>query len=240
MDEIRRRMADLEKQFRDGNHGGAWKSRPRSQPLRPGVERHVTVDRDGEKTSLDQSADGKVKVTLGRKAEDGSLKDEVIEAPSLEALQKEHPEAYAKVKDLLGDRIEVRVLTPGLKMPEFRLPDHGWQGWRLVDPGPSWPDYRGLREAKPVLGVTLSEVPAVLRTQLSMKADEGMVVESVLPDSPAARLGLQTHDVLLAVNGVPVSTAEDVRSAVTAVKEGGALHVRVLRAGKPAELDGVR
>ena len=97
-----------------------------------------------------------------------------------------------------------------------------------------------LRAPKPVLGVTISAVPPVLRTQLSVKEGEGVVVEEVLPDTPAARLGLKRHDVILSVNGAPVEGARAVRSAVEAVKEGGALTLRILRGGKAEDVSGTR
>jgi hypothetical protein len=93
---------------------------------------------------------------------------------------------------------------------------------------------------KPALGVTVSEVPAVLRTQLSIPEGEGIVVEEVMPGTPAARLGLRHHDVILAINGKPVATAPEVRAAVLAVKEGGELRLKVLRGGKAEEIAGTR
>jgi hypothetical protein len=49
-----------------------------------------------------------------------------------------------------------------------------------------------------------------------------------------------SHDVILAVNGIPVSSADDVRSSIGAVKEGGDLRLRVLRGGKAEEIAGTR
>jgi hypothetical protein len=182
------------------------------RPFRDGVriERHAVVEKDGERIDARQDADGKVTVKIGKKDADGKAAEETFEAKDMATLEKEHPEVAKKVKGLLGDRIEIR--------------------------GPYLADL----PAKPALGVTVSVVPPVLRTQLSIKEGEGLVVEEVLPDTPAARLGLRRHDVILAVNGIPVSSAVEIRSAVGAVKEGGELRLRILRGGKAEEISGTR
>ena len=179
-----------------------------------------------------------MKVTLASRGADGAKKEETFEAANLDALAKEHPEVHAKVKDLLGDRVEVHVggwavpKFPGIRIPSIWVhPD---------EPTAEGPGIPVVPSGKPVLGVTVSDVPPVLRTQLGMKPDEGVVVEEVLPDTPASRMGLLRHDVLLSVNGIPVSTVEDLRAAVGAVKEGGALRIGLLRGAKPLDLDGVR
>ena len=97
-----------------------------------------------------------------------------------------------------------------------------------------------LADRKPALGVMISPVPDVLRSQLSVKEGEGVVVEEILPDTAAARLGIRRHDVILAVNGTPVGDSSAIRAAVEAVKEGGELKVKILRGGKSEELSGTR
>ncbi|HEU4394595.1 MAG TPA: PDZ domain-containing protein, partial [Planctomycetota bacterium] len=196
-----------------------------------------------ERTEFRRDAEGRVKVTLTKKGEDGQEKTETFEAESLDALAQSHPEVHARVRPLAGGGFLVtpgferfRVRIPEIRMPEFRT----WAGnvdeWaRSRD---FWRD--GVTGAKPVLGVMLSAVPPVLRTQCGIAENEGVVVESVIEGSLASRLSLQKHDVLLAVNGLPVSSATEVRSAVEAVKEGGEVRLRVLRAGKHQDLSGTR
>jgi len=192
--EMERRFEDLRGNLRlellPGNAGGVR------------VERRAIVEKDGERIDATVGADGKVTVKVG---------DRTFEAKDMASLEKEHPEVAAKVKGLLGERID--VFGPGLLTATPR---------------------------RPVLGVTLSAVPPVLRTQLSIAEGEGVVVEEVLPDTPAAKMGLRRHDVILAVNGTPVAAAPAVRAAVEAVKEGGELKLRILRGGKAEEIAGVR
>ncbi len=251
METLRQRLQGLEQEFRDmtrdmtrdmgiraGDLGrdlaGRGFFRSFNLGRGAGVERQVIVEKDGERTELRIGADGKVSVKLAHRDAGGKAVEESYEASSMDALGKEHPEVHAKVKDLAGEGIEIRSFAgPG---PQGQAPL-----------APAVPDdlRRALLrlnhpEAKPVLGVTVSEVPPVLRTQLSLRADEGVVVEEVKEGTTASRLCLRRHDVILSVNGIPVSSAEDCRSSVGAVKEGGDLRLRVLRGGKVEELSGTR
>lgn len=237
MDALRRRLEEMELRFRDLSKDATRDLSGRLPALRqwvagqgPAVQRHVVVEKDGERTEFHQAEDGKVSVKLVRKGADGKPVEESYEAVNMDALQKDHPDAFAKVKDIAGPDIQTRIFT-GPAGP-------GTPGWR--EKANELYDRLRLGDGKPVLGVTVSEVPAVLRTQLSLRADEGIVVEDVKDGTPAARLGLKHHDVILSVNGIPVSSAEDCRSSVGAVKEGGDLKVRVLRGGKVEELAGSR
>ncbi len=55
---------------------------------------------------------------------------------------------------------------------------------------------------KPWLGVVLAPVPEVLSKQLAsiIPEKQGVMVQSVVPDSPAANSGLQAYDILLSFN----------------------------------------
>ena len=59
---------------------------------------------------------------------------------------------------------------------------------------------------------------------------EGITVRSVLPNSPAAKVQLRGGDVLVALNGQPVSDLDAAR-AVLAGAPGTAVTVAFLRAG---------
>jgi hypothetical protein len=178
--------------------------------------------------------EGKVRVTLTSKDASGEETSESVEAASLDDLREKHPEAWAKVQDLLAGGsggIRLRWEAPGATLPDLpRL--------RLFAGADA--DKRESTEARALLGVTVSAVPDVLRTQLAIPEGEGSVVEQVRERSLAERLGLRRHDVILAVNGLPVSEADDIRGAVGAVAKGEALRVKVLRGGKVQELEVVR
>ncbi len=72
---------------------------------------------------------------------------------------------------------------------------------------------------------------AVLRTHLQLADDVGVVVEDVVPDSPAAKVELRKHDILLEVNGEQISDWNVLKNAVAA-SAGKPLDLKLIRLAK--------
>jgi S1-C subfamily serine protease len=66
-------------------------------------------------------------------------------------------------------------------------------------------------------------------------ADNGVLVESVAPDSPAAKAELKAGDIITAVNGKNV-TADTIRDVLGALKVGDSVKLSVQRDGKTLDL----
>jgi S1-C subfamily serine protease len=65
------------------------------------------------------------------------------------------------------------------------------------------------------LGVTVTPITPEIAQQLGLRrGTQGVAVESVEPDGPAARVGIQSGDVIQEVNRQPVRSAADMRSAL--------------------------
>lgn len=67
------------------------------------------------------------------------------------------------------------------------------------------------------IGISLGELPPVARQQLQL--DGGLVVQEVLPDSPAAKAQFKQYDVLLKANDKPLAAPADIQNAVEEAKE---------------------
>lgn len=67
---------------------------------------------------------------------------------------------------------------------------------------------------EPWLGVTVGPVDEVLRAQLGIASDRGVVVTSVVPDSPAAQANIVEHDIILTINNRPIATGDDLDAAI--------------------------
>lgn len=80
----------------------------------------------------------------------------------------------------------------------------------------------------------MEESPAALRAQLGLAEDEGVVVNALAPDGPAAMAGLKVNDVLLKLDESPLAKPEDLRSALRTYKVGGRVTVTYLRRGAKA------
>ncbi|HVA01544.1 MAG TPA: Do family serine endopeptidase [Terriglobia bacterium] len=81
------------------------------------------------------------------------------------------------------------------------------------------------------IGVTFlnQNNPALLR---SFGAGHGVVVNSVEPGSPADRAGLQMGDVILAIDGQPISSGDELVQIVSEREIGSTLKLDLLRSGK--------
>ena len=72
------------------------------------------------------------------------------------------------------------------------------------------------------LGVALR--PLTPEERKAAKVEQGMVVENV--DGPAARAGIEAGDVLLAINGRPVQSVDQIKSVLSAKPKSVALLVQ--------------
>jgi hypothetical protein len=107
-----------------------------------------------------------------------------------------------------------------------------------VGPGERLRD--SLSRDEPRLGVQVEPPGAALADQLDLPENQGLVLSEVTPDSPAARVGLKTHDVLLELNGKPVpSDAQQFAGCLAAIEANQPVDVVVLRKGRRETLKGL-
>jgi len=81
------------------------------------------------------------------------------------------------------------------------------------------------------VGVIVSRPSPALRAQLRVPKDQGLVVDVLEPEGPAAKAGLQLYDVLLKGNDKPLAHVQDLMQIVGQVKDGK-LTFDLIRAGK--------
>lgn len=86
------------------------------------------------------------------------------------------------------------------------------------------------------LGISASPPPAVLRKQLGLRPGMGLVVEFVVPDSPAAKAGLKQYDVLQKLDDQLLVNREQLTVLVRSHTPGDEIKVGVIRDGKPLAL----
>jgi serine protease Do len=77
-------------------------------------------------------------------------------------------------------------------------------------------------EKSSALGLHLSQLDSQTRKQLGIKGEvKGVVVTQVSPDSPAADLGIQPGDVIVAINQQPVGNPADAAQKLKQAKQKG-------------------
>ncbi|MEI9965634.1 MAG: PDZ domain-containing protein [Caulobacteraceae bacterium] len=70
-----------------------------------------------------------------------------------------------------------------------------------------------------------------------MSGKKGALVAELTPGGPAEKAGVQPGDVVIGVNGHPVTSSSDLTRQVAASHSGDVLHLQVMRGGKPTSVD---
>jgi C-terminal processing protease CtpA/Prc len=97
-----------------------------------------------------------------------------------------------------------------------------------------------LRNEEQRLGWSSIPPNATLSDQLGLAEKQGRVLERVDRDSPAARAGLQAHDILLEIEGKPVPSAQlEFRNFLATLKPDTPLELVVLRHNKKQTIKGL-
>jgi serine protease DegQ len=87
------------------------------------------------------------------------------------------------------------------------------------------------------LGIQPAEVTPQLAQQFHLEVSSGALVQSVVPNSAAAKAGLRAGDVIIALGGAPVGSVEDLLAGLRRHKPGDRVSVKVSRNGKTITLD---
>ena len=82
------------------------------------------------------------------------------------------------------------------------------------------------------LGILIQDVNRELAESFGMDRPEGAVVLKVMPDSPAAKAGLQVGDVIIDYNGKRIHQSSDLPLEVGRTRVGSTVPVTVIREGK--------
>src|SRR5437660_2373495 len=86
------------------------------------------------------------------------------------------------------------------------------------------------------LGVETSHVPEVVSEQLGLAKGLGLVVEYVLPDSPAASAGIQQNDILKMLNDQILMEPSQLRKLLQTFSDGADVTLTILRKGQEQKI----
>ncbi len=115
--------------------------------------------------------------------------------------------------------VEPPMFPHGMAVEPYAL----GEGWNPVELSDYW------------LGLECRPVPPVLRAQLKLPDDRGIVVGQVVPESPAVAAGIEQYDVLVGAAGTPLANLQDLIDAVDASKDKP-LALDLIRAGKSTKV----
>jgi serine protease Do len=92
--------------------------------------------------------------------------------------------------------------------------------------------FSALGEGGSWLGVEIHEVTADNVKELKLSAERGVLLSEIVPDSPAAKVGLKANDVVVEVNGQRIEGTAQFRRMIREVPVGRAVQLTVWREGK--------
>lgn len=86
------------------------------------------------------------------------------------------------------------------------------------------------------IGLTCRPIDEPLRVQLGLPEGQGLIVENVMPEGPAATAGIVQHDVLVKAGETPLASLEDLIKAIDETKDTK-MAVELYRGGKKQSLE---
>jgi S1-C subfamily serine protease len=145
-----------------------------------------------------------------------------------------------------GDKLSVQIkrdnedktLTVTLGQPTSQRGAPGVPGERPSGPQlrpPQTPGFPGQARGA-FLGVRTEELNPDTKQSSGVSVDKGVVIADVLPDTPAAKAGLKSGDVVTSFDGKPVSTPAELRNTVQAAGTGKEVTVKFARGKETKEV----
>jgi len=90
-----------------------------------------------------------------------------------------------------------------------------------------------------VLGITIQNLTPDIAKGLHIAQDSGVVVSQVQPGSAAEKAGIKPGDVILTINGQPVTSNSALSSTIGIMRVGSQVSIGLVRDGKPMSVTAV-
>ncbi|WP_298268585.1 DegQ family serine endoprotease [Geobacter sp.] len=87
------------------------------------------------------------------------------------------------------------------------------------------------------LGVTIQPITPDLARSFGLENEKGALIADVVKDGPAAKAGLESGDVVLEFDGKKIREVNELPRIVAATPVGRTVKVKILRDGKPREVE---
>ncbi len=87
------------------------------------------------------------------------------------------------------------------------------------------------------IGVQIQDLTPELAKEFNVDHDGGALIAQVLPESPAAKAGLSSGDVIISVNSKAVRSGSDLRNFIGLLRVGARVDLQVVRDGEELSID---
>jgi serine protease Do len=150
----------------------------------------------------------------------------------MDEVQARIAERLAAQQERMAERIQERMLQASLRTAVQEA--QGQQRRIEVTPEPGDDDTMVLLgdEGASWLGVESQEITSEKAKELKLPAERGVLLERIVPDSPAAKAGLKDNDVITEINGQRVEGAAQFRRMIHEIPAGRSVQFTVWRDGK--------
>src|SRR5580704_9891145 len=141
-------------------------------------------------------------------------------------------ERLASGQERLAQRVEQRALQASVRAAVEEAQD---QQQRIeVTPEPGDEDTMVMLgdEGASWLGVESQEISSEKAKELKLPAERGVLLERIVPDSPAAKAGLKDNDVITEINGQRIEGAAQFRRMIHEIPAGRSVQFTVWRDGR--------
>ncbi len=150
----------------------------------------------------------------------------------MDEAQAQLAERLAAQQERMAARLQERILQVSLRAEEQEAQN---QQRRIeVTPEPGDDDTMVLLgdEGASWLGVESQEITSEKAKELKLPAERGVLLERIVPDSPAAKAGLKDNDVITEINGQRVEGAAQFRRMIHEIPAGRSVQFTVWRDGR--------
>ena len=94
-----------------------------------------------------------------------------------------------------------------------------------------------MERAIPFVGLSTASVPEMVSDHLDLEPGSGVIVRTVVPDSPAQRAGLSVNDIILTVGESAIGNPEALSSTIQQHKPGDRVSIELIHKGNPAKVE---
>jgi serine protease Do len=150
----------------------------------------------------------------------------------IEQRQARLAERLAGEQDRMAERLDQRALQASLRTAVQQAQE---QQRRIeVTPVPGDEDAMVLLsdDGASWLGVESQEISSEKAKELKLPAERGVLLERIVPDSPAAKAGLKDNDVITEINGQRIEGAAQFRRMIHEIPAGRSVQFTVWRDGR--------
>jgi membrane-associated protease RseP (regulator of RpoE activity) len=89
----------------------------------------------------------------------------------------------------------------------------------------------------PFIGLVTASLPDMVADHLNIKPGTGVIVRTVMPNSPAAQSGLKSNDIILSINETAINNPEAFSAKIHELNIGEKLKLKTIQNGKPTEVE---